>query len=199
MRPVDLVRENLLARLPKLVGGAVVVALDGRSGSGKSTLAEVIGRELDAAVVHVDDFYRDMSDADRRALSPADGVDRYFDWQRLRDEALDPLTPRRPARFRCFDWDSGHGLGDLITVQPREVLVVEGVYSARPEFDDFVDLRVLVTVEDRRRMQRLDDRTGGEPRTDPTGWRPRWEAAEAFYFQTVRLPPDFDLIVPGDA
>jgi uridine kinase len=199
MRPVDLIREAVLPRLPKPGGGAVVVALDGRSGSGKSTLAEVIGRELDAAVVHVDDFYRDMPDADRRALSPADGVDRYFDWQRLRDEALEPLTARRPALFRCFDWDSGHGLGDLITVQPREVLLVEGVYSARPEFDHFVDLRVLVAVADRQRMQRLADRTGGVPRTDPTGWHARWEAAEAFYFETVRLPRDFDLIVAGDA
>ena len=62
----------------------VVVALDGRSGAGKSALASAAARAFDAAVVHVDDFYRDLPRADRLALSPVQGVDRYFDWERLR-------------------------------------------------------------------------------------------------------------------
>jgi uridine kinase len=110
----------------------IVVALDGRSGAGKSTLASATARDLDAAVVHVDDFYRDMPDAERRELSPAEGVDRYFDWQRLRDEALAPLVRREPARFRRFNWIRGQGLTGSVIVEARDVVVVvEGVYSAR--------------------------------------------------------------------
>ncbi|MFM6173306.1 MAG: (d)CMP kinase, partial [Sphaerospermopsis kisseleviana] len=77
----------------------VVVALDGRSGAGKSTLADAIAHDLGAALVHGDDFYRDMPDAERRALSAERGVDRFFDWERLRDEALIPLRARTAARY----------------------------------------------------------------------------------------------------
>ena len=89
---------------------AVVVALDGRSGAGKSTLAAAIAHAVDAAVVTTDDFYRDMPDAERRGLSPTEGVDRYFDWERLREEALTTLARREPARYRRFDWVAGGGL-----------------------------------------------------------------------------------------
>lgn len=43
----------------------IVVALDGYSGAGKSTLATGLAHAVDAAVVHVDDFYRDMPEAER--------------------------------------------------------------------------------------------------------------------------------------
>jgi uridine kinase len=66
----------------------VVLALDGRSGAGKSMLASAVAGSVAAAVIHGDDFYRDMDDTDRRKLSTIQSVDRYIDWQRLRNEAL---------------------------------------------------------------------------------------------------------------
>ena len=198
---------NAVEAVGKAVGGlrlgdvdrVIVVALDGRSGAGKSTLADAIARDLDAAVVCVDDFYRDMPDADRRELSPREGVDRYFDWQRLRDQALAPLVRREPARFECFNWIGGQGLTGSVTVESRDVVVVEGVYSARPELDELVDLKVLVQVANRDRLQRRDERPHTVSRLDPQGWDARWDAAERIYFDTIRPPSSFDLTVAGDA
>ncbi len=85
-----------------------------------------------------------------------------------------------------------------MTIEPREVLIVEGVYSARPEFDDFADLKVLVTIEDAERTHRLDHRAGAANRHHPDAWDARWDAAECVYFETIRSPRDFDLIVAED-
>jgi len=192
-------RRVLTEAMSRRQEGAVVVALDGRSGVGKSTLAAAVARDLGAAVVHGDDFYRDMSDADRRALSPAEGVDRYFDWERLRDEALIPLRERRAASFRCFDWAVGHGLGEGMTIEPRDLVIVEGVYSARPELEPLIDLRVLVALDEIERGQRLDRRAGGTDRHAPSAWDARWDAAERVYFDTIRPEHEFDLVIDGQA
>lgn len=199
MNPVESVLQALRARHMERQDSVIVVAIDGRSGAGKSTLANAIARDIGAAVVHGDDFYRDMPDAERRALSAAQGVDRYFDWHRLRDEALLPLRDRRAASFRCFDWTVGHGLGEVIVVEPCGVVIVEGVYSARPEFEHLIDLRVLVTIPQEQRVLRLDDRAGERDRHAPEAWDAHWDAAECVYFETICPPSDFDLMVGGDA
>jgi uridine kinase len=175
-----------------------VIALDGRSGAGKSMLADAVARSVRAAVVHGDDFYRDMDEADRRELSAIQGVDRYFNWQRLRREALLPLRRGRAARFGRFNWVVGHGLTPPIMLDARQIVIVEGVYSARPELDDLLDLKVLVEVSDRVREQRRQARLRTVSRDDPQGWDNRWGAAESVYFETIRPRSSFDLVVAGD-
>lgn len=156
----------------------IVVALDGRSGSGKSTMASALADALDAAVVTGDDFYADLSDDDRRSLSPGAAAESMFDWRRLRDEALIPLRQRRVASYRPYDWSSGAGLGaDAMTIAPADVVVLDGVYSGRPELADFVDVAVVVHCPRPERLQRLAARAHGNE-----AWHEVWEAAEYHYF-----------------
>ena len=189
MTPAD-----LAGRVRGLAGpGVVTVALDGFSGSGKSTVARRLAREVGAAsVVSGDDFYRVLDDDVRRELSPEDGVAMYFDWERLRDEALAPLRSGRAARYRPYDWVAGGRLEPrAVEVQPAPVVVVDGVYSARPELAAFVDLAVLVNASRSLRAGRVAERG------DDDGWNVRWEAAERVYFSEVRPPESFDLVVTG--
>ncbi len=197
MKSAELVKDAVrrLQRGPE--DRVIVVALDGRSGAGKSTLAAAMADTVDAAIVHVDDFYRDIPEADRLELSPAQGVDRYFDWERIREEALATLVRRERARFRCFNWAAGGGLTSAVTLDPRDIVIVEGVYSARPEFDDFLDLKVLVEVANEDREQRRRGRPRTVSRNDPHGWDARWDAAERVYFDVIRPRNTFDLVVSG--
>ena len=168
-----------------------VVALDGFSGAGKSTIARAVANRLDAATVHGDDFYRDLSRTDRLALCPEDGVDRYFDWPRLRREALEPLRHGTEARFRAFDWDAGHGLAAERRIPARAVIVLDGVYSARPTLSGLVDLTVYVDAPEPVRRERR------RARQDPPEWEAGWDAAEHVYFSRIRPPHSFDLVVSG--
>lgn len=169
-----------------------VVAVDGPSAAGTSTLADLLGARLGAAVLRGDDFYRDLPDDEREALDAAAGVERYFDWQRMRAEALVPLRRGEPAVYRPYDWGAGRGLAAPVVVPPADVVVVDGVYSARPQFADLLDLTVLVDTPADERLRRLVARGHGNDR-----WWPRWSAAEDHYFTTIRPPASYDLVVPG--
>jgi uridine kinase len=171
----------------------LLIAIDGPSAAGTSALADSLAGRLGASVLRGDDFYRDMPDEHRWNLDAAEGADRYFDWQRMRRQALEPLRRGEPARFRPYDWRAGGGLcATAVEVGPAAIVIVEGVYSARPEFGALIDLTVLVDTPADERLRRLRARDHGNDR-----WWPRWSAAEDHYFTSVRPPASFDLVVPG--
>jgi hypothetical protein len=66
-------------------------------------------------------------------FTAAQGVEESFDWQRLRHQVLEPLRAGRPARYRPYSWLPGGGLDELwVTVDATPIIVLEGVYTARP-------------------------------------------------------------------
>jgi len=173
--------------------GPVLVALDGRSATGKSTMAAALAHLLDATVVEGDDFYAGGSDAEWRARTPARRVALCIDWQRMRAQALEPLLAGRPASWHPFDWESGAGLAQhTISCEPAPVLVLDGVYSGRPELADLVDVAVLLRLPEAQRLRRLATREGDAFMAD---WHRLWESAEEYYFAHVRPPHSFDVVI----
>jgi uridine kinase len=167
--------------------GVLVLAIDGHGGSGKSTVAAAVAGATRAALVHTDDFFR-AGQAPQGIRRP---LESYYDWRRLRAQALEPLRARRQASFRRFDWDRGTGLDGLVTVDPAGLIVVEGVFSAAPQLADQVDRAVFVDTPEPERLRRLRGRIA------PEEWDDEWLLAEQAYFRLTRPPPSFDLIVYG--
>ena len=149
-----------------------VIALDGPSAAGTSTLGADLGVRLSASVVAGDDFYRDMPEEQRWALTAAQGVEEYFDWQRLRHEVLEALRAGRSARYRPFSWLPEGGLEERwVRVDPTPIIVLEGVYTARPQLRDLVDLAVPVETATEERQRRLTVRKLMAPVLGAHGWR----------------------------
>jgi uridine kinase len=169
------------------------VGIDGPGGSGKSTLA----RELallrdDVAIIPGDDFYRPLAGRTREALTPIEAVDLSFDWERLRDEALAPLLRGEPARYRPYDWVAGRLGEDISEVAAEGVVIVEGVYVARPALRGYLDL--IVVVEAPRALCLERQRARGE--NDPAEIE-RWRAAEDWYLEHQNPRRVADVIVDG--
>ena len=181
--------EALVARIREHTTRPIVVAIDGRSGTGKSTLAAQLATILDATVVGGDDFY--AGGVTVRDDTPADRARDCIDWRRQRP-VLEALRAGREARYHAFDWNAFDGRleTEMTRHAPRPCIVLEGVYSARPELADLVDLRVLVRVPDNVRLARLLAREGGIGR-----WERQWHEAEEHYFAHVPPPAAFDVIV----
>ena len=172
--------------------GVLVLAIDGHGGAGKSTIAGAVARATGAALVHTDDFFRTPTVRPYPAAAGARAMACYYDWRRLRAQALEPLRARRAATFRRFDWERGRGLdGTVVVVEPGNLVLVEGVFSAAPELSDLVDRSVFVQTPEPERLRRL------RRLVTPEEWDDDWLAAEQAYFGLARPPSSFDLVVPG--
>ena len=183
---------DLAAQQAAEVDRPVVVAIDGPSCAGKSILATAVSLRSGASIVEGDDFYRSslprLTASQREAMSDAAVVNVVIDWERLRDQALLPLRAGRPATVQPYDWDADDGrLAPPKTIPAANLIIVDGVYAARPEFADLVDVSVYVGVDAQTRARRYAEREN-----DPE-WVRFWERGEAHYFSAVRPPASFDL------
>ena len=192
-----------LLRLVEAHDGAapLFIGLDGRSGAGKSTLATALATALGASssilVVEGDEFYAGGSGATWDARSPAENADRVIDW-RSQYGALTALRTAGTATWRPFDWESPGWdadfapMADPVSADLADLVLVEGVYSCRPELHDLLDLRVLLATPEEERRRRLHGREGDAYRND---WEARWGEAEDYYFCVVMPPARFDLVL----
>jgi uridine kinase len=183
---------DLAAQRQARVDRPVVIAIDGPSCAGKSILATAVALRSGAPVVEGDDFYRHtlpgLTTSQREAMSDAAAVDAVIDWERLRDQALLPLRAGESATFQPYDWEADDGrLGPPKTIPAAHLIIVEGVYAARPEFADLVDVAVYLGVDPQIRARRYAEREN-----DPD-WVSFWERGEAYYFSTLRQRASFDI------
>jgi uridine kinase len=171
----------------------IVAAIDGCGGAGKSTLAQRIRAALDVAVsiVAVDDFYRPLTNDQRVALDPHHGYENYFDWQRMRNDAIIPLRAGKAARYQRYDWSTDR-LAEWIEVAPASVVIVEGVYSSRPELRPLLDAAIFIDTPREERLRRMLSR--GQ---DAGGWIQRWMAAEDWYLEHIEPMCHAHLVLPG--
>ena len=186
----------------RTLDGFALIGIDGTGGSGKSTLAHELADVLSGpdkattvTVVHGDDFYRAMDREERLRLTPAQGYELYYDWDRLREEVLAPLTSGRPATYRRYDWPSGKIAADEARHVPHEgYVIVEGVYTVRPELEGFYDLTVFVDTPFATCLERMVARGHDH---GPGDWHQRWQAADRYYFAKTEPWTRLDLIVKG--
>ena len=183
----------------RLRDGVAIVAIDGRSGAGKSTVAAAVAERVGATVVPSDDFFAaSITDREWESKSPEQRAGDAIDWKRLRRDALVPLRAGKAARWVAFDFvarklaDGSWPLAQEPTERsPASIVIVEGAYSSRPELADLLDLTVLIQAPAAVRQARI------AAREDPSfliAWHARWDAAEDYYFRSVRPPSAFDLV-----
>jgi molybdopterin-guanine dinucleotide biosynthesis protein A/uridine kinase len=183
---------DVAAQHQKKVQRPIVVAIDGPSCAGKSILAIAVALRSGGSVVEGDDFYRStlarLTVLQREAMSDAEVVDAVIDWERLRGQALLPLRAGESATFQPYDWDADDGrLAPPKTIPLADLIIVDGVYAARPELADLLDAAVYLGVDPQIRARRYAEREN-----DPD-WARFWERGEAYYFGVVRPPASFDL------
>ncbi|CAA9570609.1 MAG: hypothetical protein AVDCRST_MAG86-1619 [uncultured Truepera sp.] len=181
---VSLVKELSRVEQPALI------AIDGHSAAGKSTLAHTLQSALrDVQIVYGDDFYRVMPETERFRLDAPAGYGHYYDWERLERQVLIPLSDQQTARYKAYNWEIG-ALSDWKVVQPYGAVIVEGVFSARPELRGYYDAIFLVETEEKTRAWRQKQRADAVD-----AWLERWDAAERFYMQTCNPNAYADLVI----
>lgn len=169
-----------------------LIAIDGHSAAGKTTLAEALAvRFSDATIVHMDDFYRVMDEEERAALDGAGGYAHYYDWQRLEEQVLKPLSEQREGHYQKYDWVANR-LGAWNNVRATGIVLIEGCYAARPELAAYYDVILVVETPAAKRLQRQTERADATRE-----WLERWDKAERYYME--HYPPQryADMVVAG--
>jgi uridine kinase len=192
MEPSEHAITAVLQRLPRPTAEVpALVCIEGLGGAGKTTLARaLVARSNGITLVHGDDFYG-PEERDWRSWSPRQGYERYFDHRRIEREVLQPLKAGRPATFQRYDWQT-NSLDGWITVEPRGIVLVEGVYLLRRDLRSYWDFSIYVDTPRELRQARLYAR--GE---NDEGWIARWAAAEDYYEQLENPAQAADLVVNG--
>ena len=123
--------------------GNVVVAIEGGSASGKTTLAGILEDVYSANVIHMDDFFLRPNQRTAERLAEVGGnVDR----ERFYDEVIKPLNARETITYSPFDC-STQTLKEPVTLQPKKLTVIEGVYSTHPAFSKYYDLAIFLDID----------------------------------------------------
>jgi uridine kinase len=183
-RFVDLAAQVLTR--PARLGPVRLVAVDGPAGAGKTTFAGRLARALrttgaKTTEIHTDDLL--------------DGwADMMTFWPRFDHDVLDQLRTGRPGRYRRYDWHAA-SFAELVPVPVPvpDVLVVEGVTSARAVIRAELTLSVFVTAPRDLRLARGLERDGKELEPHLV----RWFADEEVHFAADRTADHADVLVDG--
>lgn len=134
----------------------LIIAIDGRCGSGKSTLANELASRLTAELIHADDFFLRPEQRTAERLAEAGG---NLDRERLRDEVLRPLQSGDAFAYRPFDC-STQSLQAPVTVEPAQIVIVEGSYSCHPDLWEYYDLHIFANISPDEQIRRITARNG---------------------------------------
>ena len=139
----------------------LVIGIAGGSGSGKTTVAQEILQRVGPsriAFLQHDSYYKDLS-----GLPPAQKAEVNFDHPNsletdLLTQHIASLRDGQPVEVPIYDFSTHSRTSQTFTVQPRKVIVVEGILIfTEPELRKLFDLKIFVdTDSDIRFIRRLE-------------------------------------------
>ena len=165
----------------------LIVAIDGRCGSGKTTLGEYLEQVFNCNLFRMDDFFLRMEQRTPQRLKETGG---NVDYERFAREVLAPLKAGQGFSYRPYHCKTGT-LGEAVVVEPKPINIVEGTYSQHPYFGDAYDLRLVLTVSETVRTQRILARPAHLHRRFFEEWIPKEQA----YFAAFAIAEHCDLLV----
>ena len=171
---------QLADELRAVTGEIRFVGIDGCGGAGKTTFADRLAHHGDDwPVVHTDDFATHDEPMDW--------------WPRMLTDVIEPMSRHRPATFRPYDWVNRRP-GAPTTIEPAEVVVIEGVGATRSAWRDRLACAIWVETDSALRLRRGLARDG-EELAEFWQW---WRLAENRYVAEEEPASYADLVVMGD-
>ncbi len=195
--PVDAILEELARvmqdkKKDKAETKAVVLAIDGPAASGKTTLASKLKDIMGASVIHMDDFFLPPALRVEERLREAGGNVHY---ERFQQEVLPFLKMGKDFTYRRFDC-SRMEYGKDVEVVYTPILIVEGSYSAHPNFGKYMDLLAYCTIDAKDQMERIRVRNGEE---GARRFQERWIPMENKYFKEFMIQEKADVVIRADS
>lgn len=164
-----------------------VLAIDGSCASGKTTLAALLTTVYSCNVFHMDDFFLPPElRTSERLLEPGGNVH----YERFQREVLVPLRQKEPFSYRVFDCKT-MDFGNMCSVVPKRLSIVEGAYAMHPSLTDAYDLRVFLRTPYETQCARIAARNGSAMLQR---FQEEWIPLENRYFEACAVKDGCDLV-----
>lgn len=168
--------DEINSRLSK---GDLILAIDGGSASGKTTLASLIQETFGGVIFHMDDFFLPPEMRTPERLCEVGGnVHR----ERFLSEVLIPLSEKKAVEYRKFNCSTGD-FGDIVSVAPSRLTIVEGVYSMHDELCSYYGLSVFLESDKETQKNRILNRNPSKAMRFFNEWIP----LENVYFEKMNI------------
>lgn len=165
----------------------VLVAIDGNSGAGKTRLAAFLASLYHCNVFHMDDFFLPPALKTAARLNEVGG---NVDYHRFKNEVISGLQSGRPFQYRVYDCQA-QAFTRWITVHPKPLNIIEGVYSLHPTLIAHYDLKIFLRVEAAEQSRRILARNGPELHRR---FLEEWIPLENRYFQELDIAGKCDFV-----
>lgn len=203
---LDLLETLAVHLLSRRTGHPLRVAIDGPLASGKTTLAdelsETVGTRAPAICAGLDGFHRPIAERYARGRRSAIG---YYedarDYVAMRRALLDPLGPGGSRLYRTglFDLEADRPAEAALTAAAADaVLLVEGTFLQRPEFDGSWDVVIFLDIDPELSLARglsRDSASLGGPEAAASLYRERYLPAWAMYADACRPRERADILI----
>ena len=188
------------------VSEVVRVGIDGIDGAGKTVFADELadvlrGRGRRVVRASVDGFHHPTRVRYRQGRnSPRGYFEDSYDYARLREVLLDPMSPGGSRRYVT-------AIHDIVEERPVDiearvatvgsVLVFDGIFLHRPELVDYWDCSVFLHVEREVARERMATRDGtpGAPDAEES---PRYVEGQRIYLDTCRPAAVASIVIDND-
>jgi uridine kinase len=141
------IKQNILAKKLPNDFPVKIVAIDGRGGAGKSTLAEGLAKELNAEILHTDDF--------------ASWEDTMGWWPLFIKEVIEPIKAgAKILSYKRSSWAPDHHPEPVKDQPVTPIMILEGVRSSRKELRPYITYTIWVETPKELCLKRGLERDG---------------------------------------
>lgn len=134
----------------------ILVAIDGHAASGKTTLGYYLEEMFECNLFHMDDFFLQN---DQRTEERLEEVGGNVDYERFREEVLEPILKRENVGYRPFSCKTRTIL-EMEETPFKRLNIIEGSYSQHPYFGEVFDLKVFTEITEEEQIERIRQRNG---------------------------------------
>ena len=166
----------------------IIIAIDGGSASGKTTLSDILAKRYEVTVFHMDDFFLQKHQRTKERLAEVGG---NIDRERFIKEILLPISKKEIINYHKFDC-STFTLSETFTIEPMNIIIIEGVYSFHPEFVNFYDLKIFLDISSKYQQVRVINRNS---EYIANRYFNEWIPLENKYFNTFKIKEKADILI----
>lgn len=179
--------EELVSNKKPKTGEVLFIGIGGHGGSGKSTLAKLLGKRLNAEVIHADDF--------------ASWDNPVNWWPKVIDKVFKPIiNGAKTLSYERSKWWENHHPVPAVDEPVTPIMIIEGVGVSRKEFKDYISLKIVVTAPKEVCLERgfqRDKGQDGKPDQEIRDMWLEWYQDELKFFEKDNPNDLADLIVDG--